>query len=93
MRAQGLGPEADSWVGTGQNQPITGAQVRRVIGENEVAGIARAAGASPDDAAEGIAQLLPGLVDVASPGGKLAAPEDVNRAFEELHRTLASAGR
>ena len=60
MRAKGFTAEADSYVGTGDNRPLTGGQVREVVGDQEVARIASEAGVSEDEAADGIAQLLPG---------------------------------
>ena len=89
FRAKGLSAEADSWVGTGDNQPVTGGQVREAVGEDELARIAQQAGVSEDEAAEGMAQLLPGLVDSASPDGELAPPENVDSAFAQLQRSAA----
>ena len=89
MRAKGLGAQADSWVGTGENQPVTGGQMREVAGD-EVARVAQQAGVSEDEAAEGMAQLLPGLVDSASPEGELAPQENVDSAFDQLQRSAAA---
>ncbi|HEY1277553.1 MAG TPA: YidB family protein [Thermoleophilaceae bacterium] len=89
MRAQGLSSEADSWVGKGDNNRVSGKQVRKAVGDHEVSRIAKEAGVSEDEAAEGIAQLLPGLVDGASPDGEVAKREDVDNAFAQLERSAA----
>jgi uncharacterized protein YidB (DUF937 family) len=90
MRAQGLTSQADSWVGTGENQPVTGAQVRQAVGTDEVARVAQEAGVSEDEAADGIAQLLPQLVDGASPDGQLEPQESVDSVFDQLRKSAAA---
>ena len=67
----GLGGKADSWVGGGANQALTGKEVRRALGDDEVARIAREAGVSKRQAAGGLASLLPNLIDKATPDGKV----------------------
>ena len=89
MRSKGLSAEADSWVGTGDNQPVSGEQMREAAGP-EVAQIAQQAGVSEDEAAAAMAQLLPGLVDSASPDGELAPQENVDSAFDQLQRSAGN---
>jgi uncharacterized protein YidB (DUF937 family) len=91
FQAKGFSAQADSWVGTGENQQVSGQQVREVVGEGKVSEIARQAGVSEDEAADGIAQLLPQMVDGASPEGELAPQEDVDGAFAQLQRSAAAA--
>jgi uncharacterized protein YidB (DUF937 family) len=90
MKAQGLTAQADSWVGKGHNEPVTGAQVREAVGSGEVARIAQEAGVSEDEAAEGMAQLLPKLVDGASPDGQLESKDSIDGAFDQLLRSAAA---
>ena len=68
----GLGGKADSWVGGGANQALSAKEVRRALGDDEVARIAKEAGVSKRQAAGGLASLLPKLVDKATPDGKVA---------------------
>ena len=92
LRALGLTAEADSWVGKGENRPVSGAQVRQAVGEEQIARISQEAGVSEDEAAEGVAQLLPQLVDGASPDGDLEPQESIDGAFDQLQRSAAAAG-
>jgi uncharacterized protein YidB (DUF937 family) len=69
----GLGQQVASWVGTGQNQPISAADVGKVFGNDTLAQIAKQAGVSQGDASAGLAQLLPQLVDQLTPKGELQA--------------------
>ena len=42
FQANGLSAQTDSWIGTGENQPISGEDVRKVVGNDELARIAAA---------------------------------------------------
>ena len=69
----GLGNVVQSWIGTGQNLPISGEQLQAVLGgENgPLAQIAAKLGMNPADVAGQLSQLLPQLVDTATPKGQL----------------------
>ncbi|MFY9647642.1 MAG: YidB family protein [Terriglobales bacterium] len=73
---KGLGGVASSWVGSGQNAPISSDQVHQVLGSDQVKALAAKAGISPDVAGSAIAQLLPGIVDKLTPNG--AVPDHSN---------------
>ena len=67
----GLGHLMSSWVGGGENLPISADQITSILGNERVAEFAAKAGISPDVASSQIAQLLPTVIDKLSPGGKL----------------------
>lgn len=67
----GLGNKANSWVGTGDNEPLDPDEVEQALGADQLDKIARDAGVSRDDAKTGLAGMIPGLVDKMSPGGNL----------------------
>ncbi|MDG2232898.1 MAG: YidB family protein [Ilumatobacter sp.] len=67
----GLGGQANSWVGTGDNEPLSPDDVEQALGAFEVDRIADAAGLTRDEAKNGLASMIPGLVDKVSPGGSL----------------------
>jgi uncharacterized protein YidB (DUF937 family) len=68
---KGLGGLAASWVGTGQNLPITADQIQNVLGNDRVKELAAKAGISPDMAGTALSQLLPALVDKLTPNGQV----------------------
>ena len=68
---KGLGGLAASWVGTGQNLPISADQLQHVLGSDQVTQLAAKAGISPDTAGAALTQLLPGLVDRLTPNGQM----------------------
>jgi uncharacterized protein YidB (DUF937 family) len=67
----GLGDVAKSWVGTGENLPISADQISSVLGSDVVGQLAGQLGMSHGDAASGLSQLLPQLVDKLTPNGQL----------------------
>ncbi len=67
----GLGDIMNSWVGTGQNQPIAPEQLGGVLGEDAIAGFARQMGLNPQDALGQLSQMLPHVVDKLTPDGQL----------------------
>lgn len=68
----GCADRFESWVGIGPNLPIGTAEVRRAL-EPSVQAIAASTGREPARVAAGLAELLPGLVDALTPGGRLPA--------------------
>lgn len=70
----GLGDVVGSWIGTGQNQAISPAQLGSVLGHDTLASMASQFGLNGGDAAQQLASVLPGLVDALTPAG--SAPAD-----------------
>ena len=68
---KGLGSLVSSWVGTGQNLPISADQLQHVLGSEQVKELAAKAGVSPDVASSHLAELLPMLIDRLTPNGQV----------------------
>ena len=68
---KGLGGLVTSWVGTGQNLPISADQLQHVLGSEQVKELAAKAGISPEAASSHLSQLLPMLIDKLTPNGQL----------------------
>lgn len=66
---QGLGHLVSSWIGTGQNLPVSAQQVESVLGHGRLAELAQKAGIPPEQASTMVASVLPGLIDHLTPGG------------------------
>jgi uncharacterized protein YidB (DUF937 family) len=66
----GLGNVVSSWIGSGQNLPISADQLQSVLGSDAVAGIAAKLGINPADAMGQLSTMLPGLVDKLTPNGQ-----------------------
>jgi uncharacterized protein YidB (DUF937 family) len=72
LQNAGLGQIVDSWIGTGQNQPVSGDQLAQALGDDQLSGLAQTAGIPQGDIAGHLAQILPGLVDL-TPNGQVPA--------------------
>jgi uncharacterized protein YidB (DUF937 family) len=67
----GLGNTVSSWIGTGQNVPITGAQVQQALGEGQLQQISEESGLPQNEAADSLSEMLPNLVDKLTPAGHI----------------------
>jgi uncharacterized protein YidB (DUF937 family) len=84
----GYGKQADSWVSTGENAPITGDVLSKVLGSGEIDRIAQQLGMSRGQAADQMASALPDVVNQMTPKGSVPNDSDdvVSRALEILQR-------
>ena len=67
----GLGQQAQSWVSTGQNLPISAEDLLKVLGGGQFQQLTQQAGLSDADAAGGLADLLPKVFDQLTPNGAI----------------------
>ncbi|MCF3121595.1 DUF937 domain-containing protein [Streptomyces arenae] len=63
--------QLDSWVGKGDNQPLTPDQVKQAVPDETLDKVATEAGVSRDEAAGQIAEQLPQVVDKLTPEGQV----------------------
>ncbi|MFF9015709.1 YidB family protein [Streptomyces sp. NPDC014870] len=71
LTRSGLADQAQSWVGNGQNQPVSGAQIAEALPDEALQKVAQENGVSPQQAADEIAHLLPQAVDKLTPSGQV----------------------
>jgi uncharacterized protein YidB (DUF937 family) len=71
LEQAGLGDQVKSWIGNGQNIPITAEQLQQVLGSETAKALAARFNIPIDQLAQILAQQLPVAVDHASPNGKL----------------------
>jgi uncharacterized protein YidB (DUF937 family) len=77
FESAGLGGIAKSWVDKGENKPVSSAQVKEALGPGELERVANDAGVSTDEAADGLAQVLPAAVDQVTPQGQVPSAAEV----------------
>jgi len=82
LQSGGLGDAVQSWIGTGANAPVTGAQLQKVFGGDAMEEVASQAGVSAEAASNGLASLLPELVNQLTPGGAL--PDNSNELLSSV---------
>lgn len=71
LEEKGLGTVVGSWIGHGDNQPVTADQIKHSLGDDLVARVAQSLGVTPDKASALLARFLPVIVDKLTPHGKL----------------------
>ena len=73
FKAGGLGDAAASWVGKGENIPVSADQISSVLGSDAIAEMAAKFGLTPEVLSAQIAQHLPTVVDKMTPNGAVEA--------------------
>jgi len=71
LEQAGFGDQVRSWIGNGQNLPITAEQLQEVLGSDTVRQLAAKFNIPVDQLSKVLAQALPDAVDHASPKGTL----------------------
>ena len=77
-----------SWVGMGENQPISGNQVQHAIGSEQINAIATRMGVDPAVAATFLAEYLPKIIDKLTPAGKIDPGADHQQGLTALLPSL-----
>jgi len=67
----GHGDKINSWIGLGQNQPITSHQLQHALGPEAVNNLSQMTGVTPNDLLNELAQVLPSVGDRLTPQGRL----------------------
>ena len=71
LQKGGLGNVANSWVGPGQNQPVSHNQLGPALGPDIIKTLAQRSGLSEEELTKQLSQVLPGVVDKLTPAGRL----------------------
>lgn len=77
FRSAGLGEQAQSWVGTGANEPVSGAQVGEALSSDQIHAVAQQLGISHEQASAVLAGVIPGVVDEVTPEGHVPTTEEL----------------
>lgn len=88
FQQNGLGDVLNSWVSTGQNQPIDPNDLQQVLGHDQVSQMAQQAGVPPQQGSSLIAMLLPQLIDQLTPQGQAPEQNQLAQAGASLLKNL-----
>lgn len=94
LNGAGYGQQADSWVGTGQNQPIAPEDLAQIFGKSQVGSVGQQFGVDEGTAAGGLAALLPEIVNQLTPQGHVephvqqASGDDLGALLDGLRRNF-----
>ena len=67
----GIANQLQSWLGDGSNQAISADNIMQMFGNDSVNQFAGEIGVDSESAAEGLSNVIPGLIDKCSSGGSL----------------------
>jgi uncharacterized protein YidB (DUF937 family) len=71
LQQSGLGPQVASWLGNGQNLPVSADQLKQALGDEHLRQLATQFGIPVDQLLGQLSQHLPAAVDHMSPNGTL----------------------
>lgn len=71
LQQGGLAEAAASWISTGQNLPVSGAQLESALGGQLLGPLAQQLGLGQGDLAGSLAKMLPQVIDGLTPNGQL----------------------
>jgi uncharacterized protein YidB (DUF937 family) len=89
----GQGNAFSSWVGMGENQPISGNQIQSALGSDQVNALAAKMGVVPAQASHFLAEYLPKIVDKLTPAGKVDPAADHQEGLAALLPSLLQSLR
>jgi uncharacterized protein YidB (DUF937 family) len=75
----GLGNQTKSWVGTGQNQPVSPGQLGQALGPNIIKTLSQMTGVSEDQLTKQLSQGIPVIVNVLTPNGRLPTVAELSK--------------
>ena len=84
----GQGDAFSSWVGMGENQPVSGAQIQKALGSDQISALAARIGVDPALASSFLAEYLPKIVDKLTPAGKVDPTADHQQGLAALFPSL-----
>ncbi len=84
----GQGNTFSSWVGMGENQPISENQIQNVLGSDQVNALAAKMGGDPAQASHLLAEYLPKIIDKLTPAGKVDPKADHQQGLTALLPSL-----
>ena len=88
FQAGGLADQVKSWVGTGQNQSISGDQLTNVLGQDNVSKMGQKLGISPQVISAGLAVLVPAIIDHLTPKGQVEPGADLHAGLKSARARL-----
>jgi len=88
--SKGLGDVINSWVGTGKNLPISGDQLKGVLGDGTIKNLASKLGMDSNALLGQLSNLLPQAVDKLTPGGKVPEGDIMSKGMDLLGGLLGN---
>jgi uncharacterized protein YidB (DUF937 family) len=84
----GMGKQVQSWIGTGDNEPVSGQQVQQAMDPHELHHVAEQAHMSDEEASDQIAKAMPEMVNQATPQGQIPQQDPFAKGIDSLKKML-----
>jgi uncharacterized protein YidB (DUF937 family) len=79
----GLGDQTKSWVGSGQNQPVSPGQLGSALGPNIIKTLSQMTGVPEDQLTKQLSQGIPVIVNTLTPNGRLPTMAELSKMMEQ----------
>ena len=79
LTAGGAGPQVNSWVGQGANQPIQPGTLGSALGQNTLNELSQRTGMSQQEMLNQLATVLPQLINHLTPNGRMPTLADLDK--------------
>jgi len=83
LEQRGLGDQTKSWVGSGQNQPVSSSQLGQALGPNIIKTLSQMTGVSEDQLTKQLSQGIPVIVNTLTPNGRLPTVAELSKMMEQ----------
>ena len=83
LEQNGLGNQTKSWVGTGQNQPVSPGQLGQALGPNIIKTLSQMTGVSEDQLTKQLSQGIPVIVNWMTPNGRLPTVAELSQMMKQ----------
>jgi len=90
LKKNGLAEHVQSWVGTGQNKPVSAADVQAHADPAMLNKIAEQAHMTPEQVSQNIAKVLPEMVNKATPQGQMPTEDPFAKGSSMMQEMLQS---
>ncbi|HSU53219.1 MAG TPA: YidB family protein [Candidatus Dormibacteraeota bacterium] len=84
FQQNGLGEHVQSWIGHGENKPLTAQHVNQVFGADQIQQVAQQTGTQPAQASGLIAGILPQIVNKLTPQGQPVSDSEAHHGLSSL---------
>src|SRR6516164_345378 len=83
LQQGGLGDQTNSWVGSGQNQPVSPGQLSQALGPNIIKTLSQMTGVSEDELTKQLSQGIPVIINTLTPNGRLPTVAELSKIMEQ----------
>lgn len=80
LQKGGLGSAINSWIGPGENQPVSPGQLGSALGPDIIKTLAQRSGLSEEELTRQLSHVLPGVVDKLTPQGRLPTSAELSQS-------------